>query len=314
MITPSWMWLFFYIIVLSLLAFDLGVLNKKNRVVSLKESLITTSIYIIIALLFNIFVYYYLGTQSAQEFLTGYVIEKSLSLDNVFVISLVFKYFQTPAQYQHRILFWGILSALIMRGIVIVIGAELLHQFSWIIYVLSVFLIFTGIKMLVMIDSKPDISKSLLLKFLKKYLRISDEITSNKFFIVKTDPKTQKKQLWVSVLFITLLMVEFVDLIFAIDSVPAILAITPNTFIIYTSNIFAILGLRALYFAIAAIIRRFIYLNHAISIVLIFIGSKIFIADLLGLEKFPVVISLSVTVFVIAFGVIYSLYKTRSAK
>ncbi len=311
MSTQSWMWLAFFIIIFSLLTIDLGVLNKKNRVIGLKESLLTTASYILIALIFNIFIYYYIDPQSAGEFFVGYVIEKSLSLDNVFVISLVFKYFQTPAQYQHRVLFWGILSALIMRGIMITAGAELLQSFHWVIYVLSVFLIFTGIKMLWVIDSKPDISKSWLLKILRKYLRITDTVTSNKFFIIKENPKTQKKEIWCTVLFITLLMVEFVDVIFAVDSVPAILAITPNTFVIYTSNIFAILGLRALYFAIAAIIRRFVYLNQAISVVLIFIGTKTFIALMMGWEKFPISISLGVTVGVIAFGVGYSLYKTR---
>jgi len=314
MSTQSLMWIAFFIIVFSLLAIDLGILNKKNRVIGLRESLVTTAGYIIIALIFNVFVYYFIDAQSAGEFFIGYIIEKSLSLDNVFVISLVFKYFQTPAKYQHRVLFWGILSALVMRGIMIVVGAELLQEFHWIIYVLSAFLIFTGIKMLWMIDAKPDISQSWLLKVLRKYLPISKNLETNKFFIVETNPKNNKKQIVCTVLFITLLMVEFVDLIFAVDSVPAILAITPNTFVIYTSNIFAILGLRALYFAIAAIIRRFVYLNQAISIVLIFIGAKTFIAEFMGLEKFPVIISLIVTVSVITFGVIYSLYRTRNSK
>jgi len=311
MSTPFWMWLLFFAIIISLLVIDLGILNKKNRVIHFTEGLLRTIAYIVIALLFNIFVYYNLGSGPAEEFLTGYIIEKSLSLDNIFVMSMVFKYFHTPLSYQHRILFWGILSALILRGIMIGLGAELLSQFHSVIYILSIFLIFTGIRMLVVIDSKPDISKSFILQILKKYLRISEDISENKFFLKRT--VNNRKRIYCTILFVTLLMIEFVDIIFAIDSVPAILAITSNTFIIYTSNIFAILGLRALYFAISAIIRRFVYLNQAISIVLIFIGAKTFIADFVGLEKFPIKISLFITVGVIAFGIFYSLYKTKKS-
>ncbi|MBP9722297.1 MAG: TerC/Alx family metal homeostasis membrane protein [Gammaproteobacteria bacterium] len=310
-IVPLWMWLLFFTIIASLLLLDLGVFNKKNRVITLKVSLTSTLFYIIISLLFNILVYFKLGLEGAQEYFTGYVIEKSLSLDNIFVISLVFSYFQVPAKYQHRVLFYGIIGALFLRGLMIGIGASLLANFHWIIYIFSLFLILTGIKMLVIVDSKPDISKSLLLKFLRNHLRITRKIKDNKFFTKRTNKITKKKKIWATPLFITLILVEFVDLIFAVDSVPAILAITPNTFIIYTSNIFAILGLRALYFTIAAIIRRFVYLNYALSIILIFIGSKTFAAYLLGLEKFPITISLFVTISVLALGIIFSLYKTK---
>lgn len=312
MAVPFWMWIIFFAIIITLLLLDLGVFNKKNRIISFKTSIISTLFYISISLLFNIFVYLILGIQEAQEFLTGYVIEKSLSLDNIFVISLVFSYFKVPAQYQHRVLFYGITGALVLRGIMIGVGAGLLAHFTWVIYFFSIFLILTGLKLLIIVDRKPDISKSLLLKLLRKFLPITKKITNEDFFKIRKPRGSTRKKLFTTPLFISLVLIEFVDIIFAIDSVPAILAITPNTFVIYTSNIFAILGLRALYFTIAAVIRRFVYLNYSLSIILIFIGSKTFIADYLGLEKFPITLSLSFTIIVLAIGIAFSIYKTRA--
>lgn len=302
----SWMWASFFTTIALLLLFDLGIFNKKNHIINIKESLITSCIYILISLLFALWIYHWLGLVAAEEYLTGYIIEKSLSLDNIFVISLIFSYFKTPDKYQHRILFWGILGVLILRGLMIGLGAKLIEQFAWIIYIFSVFLVYTGIKMLVVIDTEPNISQSRLLKFLKKYLPITNELHQDKFFIVKN------KKLWCTPLFLALVLIEFIDLIFAVDSVPAIFSITTNTYIVYTSNIFAIIGLRALYFALSSIIHRFIYLKHALALVLIFIGTKTFVADLLGLKKFPILISLSVTIGVIAMGIGYSIFKTKT--
>ena len=208
-------------------------------------------------------------------------------------------------------LFWGILGVIVLRAIMIGLGATLVEQFSWVLYVFAVFLIVTGIKMFFMIDKLPDISQNPMLKLMKKHMRITTELHGQKFSVKLPDPATGKMQRWFTPLFIALLLIEVVDLIFAVDSVPAIFTITTDPYIVYTSNIFAILGLRALYFALDAVIERFKYLKYALALVLIFIGSKIFIADLMGMEKFPAWLSLAVTVLLIAGGVVYSLFKTR---
>jgi tellurite resistance protein TerC len=306
---PIWIWLLFIGIVTALLAFDLGVLHKDDHAIGIRESLWLSAGYIGVALLFGTWVWSYLGAQSGMEYFTGFLIEKSLSMDNVFVIALIFGYFAIPAQYQHRVLFWGILGVIILRAIMIGLGAVLVSQFSWILYVFGVFLVLTGIKMLVIADNMPDISQNPLLKLMRKYMRVTDTVNSNAFFVHQPDPKTGKVERWATPLFLALCLVEFADLIFAVDSVPAIFAITNDPFIVYTSNIFAILGLRALYFALAAMIHRFKYLKYALALVLVFIGSKIFLVGIIG--KIPPVISLSVTFGLLAAGVIVSLIKTR---
>lgn len=309
---PVWIWLTFVAIVVALLAFDLGVLHKDDHEIGVRESLLLSAGYITIAVIFGAWVWWYLGAQSGMEYYTGFLIEKSLSMDNVFVIALIFTYFAIPRQYQHRVLFWGILGVIVLRAIMIGLGAALVTEFSWILYVFGVFLVLTGIKMIVIADNMPDIGNNPLLKFMRKRMRVTEKVEGNAFFVYKPDPQTGKVVRWATPLFLALMLIEFVDLIFAVDSVPAIFAITTDPFIVYTSNIFAILGLRALYFALAAMIHRFHYLKYALALVLVFIGSKIFLVGIIG--KIPPVISLSVTFGLIAGGVLYSLYKTRGTQ
>jgi tellurite resistance protein TerC len=308
---PAWVWLVFVGIVVALLAFDLGVLHKDDKEIGVQESLLLSAGYITVALLFGAWVWWFLGAQSGIEYYTGFLIEKSLSMDNVFVIALIFSYFAIPRQYQHRVLFWGILGVIVLRAIMIGLGAALVTQFSWILYVFGIFLVVTGIKMWVIADHMPDIANNPLLKFLRKHLKVTPEVHGNAFFVQQPDPASGKLERFATPLFLALCLVEFADLVFAVDSVPAIFAITTDPFIVYTSNIFAILGLRALYFALAAMIHRFKYLKYALALVLVFIGTKIFLVGIIG--KIPPTISLSVTFGLIAGGVIVSMWKTRGA-
>jgi tellurite resistance protein TerC len=306
---PAWVWLAFVGIVVALLAFDLGVLHKDDKEIGVRESLLLSAGYISVALLFGAWVWWYLGAQSGMDYYTGFMIEKSLSMDNVFVIALIFSFFAIPRQYQHRVLFWGILGVIVLRAIMIGLGATLVSQFSWVLYLFGAFLIFTGIKMWVIADHMPDIANNPLLRFLKRHMRVTDGLRGNAFWVRENDPATGTLERYATPLLLALVLVEFVDLIFAVDSVPAIFAITTDPFIVYTSNIFAILGLRALYFALAAMIHRFKYLKYALALVLVFIGSKIFLVGIIG--KIPAVVSLSVTLGLIAGGVAVSLWKTR---
>ncbi len=306
---PAWIWLVFIGIVVALLAFDLGVLHKDDHEIGVRESLLLSAGYISVALIFGAWVWWYLGAQSGMQYYTGFLIEKSLSMDNVFVIALIFTYFAIPRMYQHRVLFWGILGVIVLRAIMIGLGATLVSQFSWVLYIFGAFLIFTGIKMWIIADHMPDIANNPLLKLLKKHMRVTDGIRGNAFWVNEPDPATGKMVRYATPLFLALILVEFVDLVFAVDSVPAIFAITTDPFIVYTSNIFAILGLRALYFALAAMIHRFKYLKYALALVLVFIGSKIFLVGIIG--KMPPVISLSVTFGLITGGVLVSMWKTR---
>lgn len=311
---PVWMWAAFMGIVGVLLAFDLGVLHRKQREISIKESLWLSAFYIAIALVFGAWVWHSLGAQSGKEYLTGFIVEKTLAMDNVFIISLIFTYFAIPHRYQHRVLFWGILGVIVLRAIMIGLGATLVSEFSWILYIFAAFLVLTGIKMLYIGDKLPSIENNPLLKFLRNNMRVTNELHGQKFTVRLVDQNTGKKAIYMTPLMVALILIEFVDLIFAVDSVPAIFTITLDPYIVYTSNIFAILGLRALYFALAAIIHRFKYLKTALAWVLIFIGSKTFIADALDMEKFPASISLGVTFAIILAGILVSLYKTRDAK
>lgn len=311
---PIWMWLVFISIVIALLVIDLGLIHRKSKIIGISESLWMSAFYILIAVLFGAWVWYSLGSQSATEYITGFLVEKTLAMDNVFIISLIFTYFAVPAAYQHRVLFWGILGVIVLRAIMIGLGATLVAEFSWVLYIFAVLLVATGVKMLVIGDKLPDIENNPVLKLMRRTMRITPSLHAEKFVVRQPHPVTGRMVLWATPLFVALVMVEIVDLIFAIDSVPAIFAITTDPFVVYTSNIFAILGLRALYFALAAVIDRFAYLKHALALVLIFIGSKIFIADLAGLDKFPASISLTVTLSLIGGGVLYSLYKTRPSK
>ncbi len=309
---PLWMWGTFLGIVVVLLAFDLGVLHRKTREISIKESLWLSAFYFSLALCFGAWIWYSLGEQSGEEYLTGFIVEKTLALDNIFLISLVFTHLAIPREYQHRVLFWGILGVIVLRAIMIGLGATLVAQFSWVLYIFAAFLILVGIKMLWISNATPDIANNPFLRFLKRNFRISDELHGKKFLVKLPDPKTGKLVTYGTPLLVALALIEFIDLIFAVDSIPAIFAITLDPYIVYTSNIFAILGLRALYFALDAIIHRFKYLNIALAWVLIFIGCKTFIAYFMDWEKFPASISLGVTVALISAGIAISLYKTRN--
>jgi tellurite resistance protein TerC len=311
---PVWMWAGFLGIVIALLTFDLGVLHKDNKEIEVGESIKLSALYISLGLTFGGWVWWYLGAESGLAYMTGFVVEKTLALDNVFVIALIFSFFAVPRLYQHRVLFWGILGVIVLRAIMIGVGATLVAEFSWLLYVFAAFLVFTGVKMLVMKDAEPDIAKNPLVRWMRRRFNVTETHHGERFFVRQPHPVTGKMALFVTPLFMSLVLIEVADVIFAVDSVPAIFAITTDPFIVYTSNIFAILGLRALYFALAAMIHRFKYLKPALAVVLIFIGSKIFLADLLGLEKFPAALSLGITFAIIASGVVWSLLKTRDAK
>jgi tellurite resistance protein TerC len=309
--TPAWMWLTFLATVLVLLVLDLGVLNRGNHEIGVARSLKLSAFYITLGLAFGGFVWWQMGAESAGLYLTAFIVEKTLAMDNVFVIAMIFTYFAIPREYQHRVLFWGILGVIVLRGLMIGFGAALVTQYHWILYFFAAFLIFTGIKMLVTDEAQVDISKNPVLGFLRRRLRVTEALHGNNFFTRLPDPQTGRLATYATPLFLALAMVEIADLIFAVDSIPAVFAITTDTFIVYTSNIFAILGLRALYFALAAIIHRFHYLKYALGVLLVFIGSKVFVADLFGLAKFPASVSLGVTFAILAAGVGWSLWKTR---
>jgi tellurite resistance protein TerC len=306
---PAWTWLLFAGIVAGLLAFDLGVLHRSDREIGVNESLLLSAGYIAVSLTFGAWVWWYLGAPSGMAYYTGFLIEKSLSLDNVFVIALIFGFFAIPRQYQHRVLFWGILGVIVLRAVLIGLGTTLVSQFGWLLYLFGAFLVFTGIKMWILADHVPDIAANPMLKFLRKHMRVTDELHGNAFWVRRPDPVTGRVVRWATPLWLALVLIECVDLVFAVDSVPAIFAITTDPFIVYTSNIFAILGLRALYFALAAMLHRFRYLKYALALVLVFIGAKIFLVGFIG--KFPPLVSLTVTFGLIAGGVAVSLWKTR---
>ncbi len=306
---PVWLWLSFALIVFTLLALDLGVLHRDDREIGIRESLWLSAGYIGVAVLFGSWLWSRLGAQSGMEFFTGYLIEKSLSMDNVFVIALIFGYFAVPRQYQHRVLFWGILGVIVLRALMIGLGATLVSEFSWVLYLFGAFLVITGIKMLWLADHQPNLDTNPVLRLMRKVMRVTPGLHGHAFFVQQPHPVTGKAVVWATPLFLALCLVEVTDLVFAVDSVPAIFAITTDPFIVYTSNIFAILGLRALYFALAAMIHRFKYLKYALALVLVFIGSKIFLVNIIG--KIPPMVSLTVTGSLIAGGVVVSMWMTR---
>ncbi len=310
--TPTWMWGVFISLVLGLLALDLGVLHKNSKEIGMRESLLMSGFYIAIGLAFGGWIYYQSGQQSAMEYVTGFVVEKSLAMDNIFIIAMIFSYFAIPRQYQHRVLLWGILGVIVLRGIMIAAGAAIVENFHWVLYIFAAFLVFTGLKMLFSSDhDENDIGNNKILKFLRRHLPVTNALHGEKFIVKEVDEKTGQLKTFVTPLFLALIMVEIADLIFAVDSIPAIFAITTDPFIVYTSNIFAILGLRALYFALAALIHRFAYLKYALAAVLVFVGSKIFVADMLGIAKIPPALSLGITVTILVTGVVGSLLATR---
>ncbi len=310
---PVWMWLGFHVLVLTLMAFDLGLLHRdKGRVIGVKESLTLTACYLILGLAFGGWVWWYMGRTAGEEFVTGLVIEYSLSMDNVFVIAVILTALGVPRSAQHRVLVWGILAAVLLRGLMIGLGAALVEQAHWVLSLFAAFLIYAGLKMLLSKEEdESDIENSASLRFLRKHLRITKEPDGQRFVTRRPHPETGKMVLWLTPLALALTAVNIADVIFAVDSVPAIFAITTNPFIVYTSNIFAILGLRSLYFALAAMVDRFAYLKTALAFILIFIGAKIVIADTLGLVDLPPWVSLAVTLALLTIGVVYSLWRTR---
>lgn len=315
---PIWMWTAFLAIVAGLLAFDLGVLNKTDKEMGIRESLVLSAFYIGFAMLYGAGLWFaydagWITTEDGEHagltYFTGFFIEKALSIDNVFVISLIFGYFSIPRAYQYRALVWGIIAVLVLRGIMIGVGAALVQEYSWVLYFFGAFLIATGIKMLVVPEGENDISKNPIVRFMTKRMRVTPTLHGQKFLVRLPDPATGKMMWWATPLLLALVVINLADLVFAVDSVPAIFAITTDTFVVYTANIMAILGLRALYFALAAMVHRFEYLKYALAMVLVFIGLKIFWNSLVG--KLNPAISLSVTLALILGGILFSLWKTR---
>jgi tellurite resistance protein TerC len=299
-------WIGFNVFVLIMLALDLGVLHKKTKEITVRQGLAWSALWIGLALVFNVLVYYWWGPVKAIEFFTGYLIEKALSVDNIFVFVLIFTSFKIPAAYQHRVLFWGIIGALVMRVIFIFAGVALLEKFHWMIYLFGGILVFTGYKMLVRNkESELEVAKNPVINFFKKFIPVTTELHGEKFFIRQNGKK------WATPLFAVLILIETTDLIFAVDSIPAILAITKDPFIVYTSNVFAILGLRSLYFALAGIIQRFQYLSVGLAVVLIFVGLKMMLVDF---YKIPITLSLGIIITILAVSILYSLKKTNQQR
>ncbi|HUR72315.1 MAG TPA: TerC family protein [Candidatus Limnocylindrales bacterium] len=298
------LWIAFNVFVLGMLAIDLGIFHRKAHAVSLKEAGLWSGIWIGLALIFNVGVYYLWGQEKALEFLTGYVIEKSLSVDNLFVFLMVFQYFNTPAQYQHRILFWGIVGALVLRAIFIITGAALLSNFHWMIYVFGGFLVVTGIKMFLQGDEKIEPEKNPVVRLFQRMIPVTHEYHGQNFFILKGGKRHA------TLMMVVLIVVETTDVIFAVDSIPAIFAITTDPFIVYTSNVFAILGLRALYFMLAGIMELFVYLKVGLSFVLVFVGVKMLLVDI---YKIPIGASLGVIGGILLLSILASLASRRRA-
>ncbi len=305
-------WILFNAFVLLMLALDLGVFNRKAHEVKMKEALIWSGVWILLALSFNLWLYFnytppegYTAADSALQFLTGYVIEKSLSVDNIFVFVLIFSFFKVPAMYQHKVLFWGIIGALVMRVIFIFAGVALINQFAWIIYVFGAFLIFTGIKLVTQKDKELHPEKNPVLKLFKRFFRVSENYDGGKFFTIQNSRKVATP------LFVVLIMIETTDLIFAVDSIPAILAVTQDPFIVYSSNVFAILGLRSLYFALAGLVKLFHYLHYGLAAILVLVGTKMILNHYYAAKIISTELSLILIVLILGASVAASIMKPR---
>ena len=327
---PGYVWLGFITLVLLLLVIDLGLLHGAPHEVGVKESMRMSAMFVALGLAFSVVVgaiYYYQdpaliadphlvsgmspfarGWHAGELYLTGYLIEQSLSLDNIFIMSLIFTYFAIPRQYQHAVLFWGVIGVIFMRGAMIVAGAALLTHLHWVLYVFAAFLVYSGIRMLFEKDDQQEIGSNPMSRYMRSALRVTEDLHGGRFVIKAPDPASGKIVTWVTRLFLCLVTIEVADLIFAVDSVPAIFSITQEPFIVYTSNIFAILGLRSLYFALSAIVDRFHYLKYSLALVLVLIGGKILAEPFLG--PLPTEFSLGATVALLAGGVIYSMWQT----
>lgn len=296
------LWIGFILFVFLMLALDLGIFNRKAHVIKIKEALLLSIFWISLAIMFNILTYFWFGQQKAIEFMTGYVMEKALSVDNLFVFLMILSYFHVPSIYQHKVLFWGILGALIMRAIFIATGIALIEKFHVVIYIFGAFLIITGIKMAFQDDKKIEPEKNPLLRYFRKVMPVTESYEEDKFFVKRAG------KYFATPLFVVLLVIESTDVLFATDSIPAVLAITTDPFIVYTSNVFAIFGLRALYFALAGVMPMFYYLNYGLSAILTFIGTKMLISDY---YKVPTMVSLGVVAGILVTAVIFSVIRSR---
>lgn len=305
MATNIWFWVIFNVFVLGLLALDLGVFHRNDHAVGMKEATIWTIVWISLAMVFNAGIYFFAGSEPALQFLTGYLIEKSLSVDNIFVFVMLFTYFNVPVVYQHRVLFWGILGALIMRGILIGIGAFLISQFHWVIYIFGAFLVFTGVRMAMQKDEHVEVESNGVVKLLRRIMPITQTYHGHDFFVRNAG------RIFATPLFVVLLIVETTDLIFALDSIPAIFAVTTDPFLVYTSNVFAILGLRSLYFLLAEVVTKFRFLKLGLSAILVFVGIKMLIVEFFHI---PILLSLGVIASILAISIVASLVLPEAAE
>lgn len=297
-------WIVYGLVITALLAFDIGILGKKDQVISFRQSCAWSFFYFLIACTFGLYIYYRLGADSAREYYTGFFIEKVMALDNIFVISMTFKFFEVPPIYQHRVLFWGILGVISLRAIMIAGGAALITKFSWVLYILAIILIATGVKLLYLRNKAFKIRELYIYKFLQKHLNITSEI-KNRDFLTRINGK-----LYATPLLVALIIIETMDVIFALDSIPAIFAITLDTYIVYTSSIFAVLGLRALFFCLNGVTERFYYVKYSLALILIFIGIKILLSHFV---QIPTIVSLSATIILLTGGVVASLLRGKAA-
>jgi tellurite resistance protein TerC len=302
-VNSLWGWVGFNVVVLAILALDLGVLHRKSEKVSLKEAAIWSGVWVALSLCFALAVYLNMGRESGLEFLTGYLIEYALSIDNIFVFVLIFSYFSVPEKYQHRVLFWGIIGALVLRGVMIVAGSALVTRFAWTLYIFGAFLVFTGLKMALQKDDAAyNPERDPVLRLARKLVPVTPDYRGDKFFVREPDAKG-KLRYAATPLFIVLLIVDTTDIVFATDSIPAIFAVTRDPFIVYTSNICAVLGLRALYFLLASVVDKFVYLKLGLSLVLVFIGAKMLLEHFLHI---PIVAALGVVGLVLGSAIFAS--------
>lgn len=306
---PIGIWVGFNVFVLAMLALDLLVFHRRAHELGTREALAWTAVWISVSLVFNAGVYHFMGAQAGLEFFTGYLIEKALSVDNIFVFILIFSYFRIPSRYQHRILFWGVLGALVMRGVMIGAGAYLVHRFHWILYIFGVFLVVTGIRMAFGREGAVEPDSNPVIRLVRRFLPVAGGYEGQRFFVREPWGPFGTVRLAATPLFVVLVLLETTDLLFAVDSIPAVFAITTDAFIVYTSNVLAILGLRALYFVLAGVMHRFHYLRIGLSLVLGLVGAKMLVA---GVHVVPVALSLGVVALVLVASVALSLIFPRS--
>lgn len=309
--TPVWMWLGFVTLVFGLLALDLGVFHSGDREIGVAAALRLSAFYILVGLAFGAVLWWERGGGPAALYLTAFLVEKSLAVDNLFVIAAIFSYFTVPRAYQHRVLVWGVLGVIVLRGLLIGFGTALIAAFAWVLPVFAGLLVVLGLRMLREDDAAPRIGENLVLRSLRRVLKITDRPHGRAFFVRLPDPLTGRRVLFATPLVPALVMIELADVIFAVDSIPAVLAITSDAFVVYTSNIFAILGLRALYFALAAIMHRLHRMKYALAVLLVFIGAKVLLVEAMGWEKLPEWASLSITLGILGGGVAMSLWRSR---